>query len=168
MKQVVVDAGPFIHLSQINQITLLKKFPILYTPASVISEINPTGEISIQEIQKWKNLKIIHIPEKTIPETENIAKKFRLHRGEKDVLCIAHKKVTDYTVLTDDLDARNACENLGIEVHGTIGILAYASHNNWISFKEAEESLILLQKRSNLFITFAIIERAIAGLKKHR
>ncbi len=166
MKQVVVDAGPFIHLSQINQITLLKKFPILYTPASVISEINPTGEIPIHEIQRWKNFKIVHIPERAIPEIESIAKKFRLHRGEKDVLSIAHKKISSYMVFTDDLDARNACDNLGIEVHGTVGIIAYAFHNNWISFKKAEESLILLQKRSSLFITFAIIERAIAGLKK--
>lgn len=168
MKQVVVDAGPFIHLSQINQITLLKKFSILYTPASVISEIGPADKVLIQEIQSWKNLKILHISERTIPEIENIAKKFGLHRGEKDVLFIAHKKTGSHIVLTDDLDARNACDNLGIEVHGTIGIIAYAFHNNLISFKEAEESLILLQKRSNLFITFAIIERAIAGLKKHR
>ena len=165
MKQIVIDAGPFIHLTQIKQIALLKKFPSICTPASVISEISLTDEIPIETIRKWKNLKIISAQEKPTPKVEKAINEFGLHPGEKDVLCLAIE-LAPSIVLTDDLDARCACESLKIEVHGTVGIIAYAYHRKWLTLKMAEESLVLLYRKSSLFITSAIIERAIAKLRK--
>ncbi len=164
--EIIVDAGPFIHLSQINEIALLKNFPSIHVPLSVISEISLGDDVPIQEICKWPNLKIARTKEKPVPKIEEVIRNFKLHFGERDTLYIANK-LCPCIVLTDDLDARNACENLGIKVHGSIGIIAYAFHNKWLSRKKAEESLIQLYRKSSLFVTFAIIEKAIKELRKH-
>ena len=166
MERVVIDAGPFIHLNQIGKITLLKRFSSLYTPASVAAEISVTSEIPIRKIQKWKNLRIISVKERNSPEIERTVRNFRLHIGERDVLYIACTLASS-VVLTDDLAARSACESLEIEVHGTIGVIAYAFHHKWISLAAAEKSLLLLSNKSSLFITSAIIERAMEELKRH-
>lgn len=165
MEKFIIDAGPFIHLSQIGEITLLEKFPSLYTPDSVISEINLGEEVPIQKIHRWKNLKILRVREKTIPEIDVAIKDFGLHAAEREAIYLAHQ-LKPCIVLTDDLNARRACENLLIEVHGTVGIIAYAFHNKWLSFKRARQSLLFLYRKSSLFVTSAIIERAIEELRR--
>lgn len=167
MTKVIVDAGPFIHLNQINALSLLKKFFHIYTTDSVISEIRLGGEIPIDKISKWQNFTIIrNIKEPTTPKFQKVIKSFRLHLGEKDVICLADK-IASSIVLTDDMDARSACENLRIEVHGTAGIIAYAYHKKWITYNHAQNYLRSLQRTSSLFITSAIIENAIKTLKKY-
>lgn len=165
MQEIVVDAGPFIHLEQIKEIALLQKFPALYAPVSVISEISFSNDLLREKIRLWKNLKIIHIQERIIPDIERIIKKFRLHKGEEDILYLA-RRFNKPVILTDDLSARTAAESLKLEVHGTVGIIAYSFQKGWLSFKRAEQALLLLQRKSNLFITSAIIERAIQELGK--
>lgn len=165
MIRCVVDAGPFIHLGQVGEIGLLKKFPVLYTPASVVSEISVGRQVPIQEIRNWKNLQIVRVEEKGIPQIKRIIKNFKLHTGERQVIYLA-QKLKPCIVLTDDLAARDACERLRIETHGSVGIIAYAFHHKWISFSKAKETLLMLSRKSALFITSAIIERAIIELRK--
>lgn len=165
MQEIIVDAGPFIHLEQIKEIALLHKFPSLYVPVSVISEISFGNDRLAEEIRLWKNLKIIPAQERSIPNIERIVRKFRLQKGEEDVLYLA-TRFSKPVILTDDLAARTAAESLKLEVHGTVGIIAYSFQKRWLSFKRAEQSLLLLQRKSNLFVTSAIIERAIQKLRK--
>lgn len=164
MDRFVVDAGPFIHLDQINQIGLLKKFSKLFVPASVISEITKGAFIhTTKSITTWPNIKIVsgHIKPPAVP-INNIAA--NLQRGELDCLYLTYQ-ISPCIFLTDDLAARNVAEELSIEVHGSVGIIAYAFKRNWLSIEKAKESLKLLYTRSNLFVTYAIIENAIRTLQ---
>lgn len=166
MDKFVVDTGPFIHLDQINQITLLRKLSFLFTPASVVLEIKK-GNLTkgLKTIKNWANMKIISPHRKSITSPiDNIIKKSNLEAGETDCIYLAIEN-HPCIFLTDDLTARVTAQKLCIEVHGSVGIIAYAVKQKWLSIEKAIESLNQLYYHSNLFITYAIIENAVQSLK---
>ena len=167
MEKIIVDSGPFIHLSQIGQLSLLKKFHVLYTPASVIAEVSQGIEVPVEEIRRWNNLTVVCATRNCAAHIERIIKTSNLHMGEMDVLYMAIS-ISHSTVFTDDLSARVVCEKLGIEVHGTVGIIIYAFKSGWITAEQAEKNLVLLYQRSRLFVTYTIIEHAVRQIRKHR
>lgn len=58
----IVDAGPFIHLEQIGCLSLLKRLPTLFVPASVFSEITyGSKHAGFEAIKRWNNAKIISV-----------------------------------------------------------------------------------------------------------
>lgn len=168
MDRFIIDAGPFIHLEQIGQLKLLKKLSSLVLPASVAVEIRQGAATrSLKTIKSWPNIKIISVQRESLATLDALIEKAGLQVGETDCiqLCL---KMRPCVLLTDDLSARITVEKLSIEVHGTVGIIAYAFRRKWLSLKKAEESLNLLYHRSSLFITYAIIEEAIRSLKNSR
>jgi predicted nucleic acid-binding protein len=156
-------------LDQIGHLKILKKLPSIFIPASVVQEIrHDTSSADLKSLEKWTNSKIISPSPKIHSQVDTIIRKFPLHRGEIDCLQLAMQLAMqlDFCVfLTDDLSARKAAEKLKIEVHGTIGVIAYAVRQKWLSIEKAEYALNLLYHRSNLFITYTIIEQAVKSLK---
>lgn len=165
MDSFVVDAGPFIHLEQINQLKLLKKLPRLFVPTSVVLEIRQgVTKFQIRTINHWPNIRIISVRKKPISAISAVVQKASLQPAEIDCIYLAHQ-MHPCILLTDDLTARTTAEKLSIEVHGTVGIIAYSFRRKWLSLRKAEEALNLLYHRSSLFITYGIIESAIRSLK---
>lgn len=166
MDKFIVDTGPFIHLEQINQLKLLKSLPQVYIPSSIISEIKQGDKIlnSLKGIKHWPNAKIAAVRRKSIGSKAKIIRAAGLQRGEIDCIHLA-LQIQQSILLTDDMRARITAERLSVEVHGSIGFIAYGFRREWLSFEEAERSLNLLYHRSSLFITYAIIEDAIRRLK---
>ncbi len=162
----MIDAGPLIHLDQIGQINLLKRFPTLFIPSSVMIEIkHDTNSPDLKAIKKWANIKITHAPKSFPGSVDSLVKKFSLQIGEIDCIQLAWD-IQPCIFLTDDLSARSAAEKLSIEVHGTVGIIAYAFRQKWLSLARAEDALNRLYHESNLFITYTIIEEALQRLRK--
>lgn len=116
-------------------------------------------------IENWANIKVISHHRKFPGAITAIIERAGIQQGEIDCIYIAHENFP-CIFLTDDLTARITAEKLSIEVHGTVGIIAYAVRQKWLSIPKAEESLNLLYHRSSLFITYAIIESAIKRLKR--
>ena len=166
MAKYVVDAGPLIHLSQINHLKILQKLPSIVIPISVIQEIkHDTAQREIRTIGKWANTQIISpLTQQTSPAIISILRKYPLQKGEIDCIDLA-VQMDPCVFLTDDLAARRAAEKLNVEVHGTVGLIAYAVRQKWLSAEQAREALDLLYHRSSLFITYALIEAAIRSLK---
>jgi len=162
----VVDAGPLIHLDQIGQLRLLEKLPSLFIPTSVFMEIrHDTNSADLKTIRKWPHAKIVAVGKPGLKSLNPFIKRFSLQRGETDCIHLAFD-LRPCTFLTDDLAARIAAEKLSIEVHGTVGIIAYAFRQRWLSLNQAEEALNRLYCQSSLFITYAIIENAILRLRE--
>lgn len=165
MDRFVVDAGPFIHLDQIGQLEILKKFSTLFVPASVAAEItHESASSNLKTIKNWANIKIQPVYRGCVRRIINIVENSNLQRGEIDCIYLS-LQMRPSIFLTDDLRARNTAEKLFIEAHGSVGIIAYSARKKWLSIKKAEESLNALYHTSNLFITYAIIENAIRRLK---
>lgn len=164
MSKTVSNAGPFIHLAQINRLDLLSIFPTIYLTPKVVSEIT-VGKPTISEITSSSNIKIFHTPENEVRKFSKSIRKFKLQLGELYALCLC-SKIKASLFLTDDLDARTAALNLGFEVHGSIGIIARAFHKGLINLKETEQAIFNLYYKSNLFVTKGIINSAINEIRR--
>lgn len=166
MANWIVDAGPWIHLDRIGRVGLLKRLPRLLVPASVVKEITtPPASRALSAVPRWSNVVILADSPSPSPAVEAAVAQARLHRGETDCLYAAIRN-RPCIILTDDLAARTVAEKLGLEVHGTVGLIVYAVKRQWLSRHQAEDALDALHHRSRLFITYAIIERAIHRLRQ--
>lgn len=166
MHRWVVDAGPLIHLEEIGRLSLLKHLSHIMIPVSVIEETaRHIPRESHRVIEKWANVTIVSTP-KSVPHTlEAALEKGHLHRGETDCLTIALEE-RPLILLTDDLAARTIAKQLRIEVHGTVGLITYSVKHKWLTSSEAKKALEDLYLRSRLFVSFAIIKRAIQRLEE--
>jgi predicted nucleic acid-binding protein len=154
--EAICDAGPLIHLSEIDQISLLKQFKPLIIPELVLAEaasfICPrdvaiqTASVNGSNRSKLKSRLLM-----------------KLHPGEIDALalCAEHPSAI---FLTDDLKARQEAKRLGIAVHGSVGIIIRAFRLDVISKPQTENALRDLGNCKTLFVTKAIIDQALKYL----
>ncbi len=166
MDKFVVDAGPFIHLDQIGQLQLLQKLPQLLLPTSVLHEIGESHiKSALHNVHQWENVRMVSVEKRLIESFKTRFDRDILQQGEIDCIALA-LGIEGCILLTDDLKARVTAEGLGVEVHGSVGVIAYSAKRGWISIKTAESAFHSLYHQSNLFVTFAIIENAMQNLRK--
>ena len=151
---IVLDAGPVIHLDQIDSLELLSAFDRLILPEKVHEEVSSGGVPS-----KLENLELERVEAEDIEEFDD------LDAGESSALSIA-RNVDDAVFLTDDLEARQKAKELSIEVHGSVGVVAFGFGNGEIGFDEAVSKIRALQEEADLFITDAVVERGIEMLEE--
>ncbi len=131
--RVVSDAGPLIHLSWINQLSLLNRlFDQIVVPPAVQVEIlaAPTNTQGLDRIQQaiTEDAWLVRAPTARLPD--NLATV--LDMGEAEALVLAGELHADL-FLTDDALARTEAKRSGLAVVGTIGILTQARDQGFIS-----------------------------------
>ena len=67
-------------------------------------------------------------------------------------------------LLTDDLAAREAAADAGVEVRGSIGVIALGYGRGLLHRDEAAWRMRALQRETSLFVTEAVVERGIKTL----
>lgn len=88
-----------------------------------------------------------------------------LDLGEQAALSLMQQH-PDAIFLTDDAAARVAASTLGLQVHGTIGILLRAIRRNQ---KRPEEIVVLLEElhqRTTLYIRLSLLQEIIARVRR--
>ncbi|OAD22487.1 nucleic acid-binding protein [Candidatus Thiomargarita nelsonii] len=160
---VISDAGPLIHLVEIDSRNDLSMFENLHIPEAVWSETVGLGRIQSEEIVNLGN-----IQRHTLPQSESsqfIANHNlkEIHDGERECLYLC-RQIEVATLLTDDLAVRKAAKSLNLIPVGSLGIIAKAYHQGLISVDAAEKHLLNLYDESTLFVTKAIVELAIKQL----
>ena len=108
----VADTGPLIHLAEVDGLSLLSTIDDLPVPKTVHDELD-IGEVP-NELDDLKYALV----DVTLDERETD----RLDPGETAALAAAAER--DAVLLTDDLAAREAAAEAGVEVHGSIGVIA--------------------------------------------
>lgn len=83
----------------------------------------------------------------------------RLDPGETAALAVAEEH--DAVLLTDDLAARETADKIGIEVHGSVGVIALGHARGSLDRDEAAALMRALQRETSLFVTDAVIQRGI-------
>jgi predicted nucleic acid-binding protein len=151
----VVDAGPIIHLDQIDSLQLLSVFDSVVVPETVYKELS-AGEIP----ENLENL------EYEIRTAEGDTVYEGLDKGETAALQLAEISEADPVFLTDDLDAREQSNQLDIEVHGSIGIIVLNFSQGDLKFDEAVSLMRRLQEETQLFVTETVVERGIDRLRE--
>ncbi|MBU0502175.1 MAG: hypothetical protein ABIH69_05770 [bacterium] len=159
--EAVSDSGPLIHLAQISKFDLLDVFPKIYIPEEVYSEVSASDASLKEKIDKAKNVEKNRISPQPIGKLE----KYNLDLGELQAISLC-QKLDKKLFLTDDLDAREASLEVGLEPHGSVGIIVLAYRRKHINLESAEKAMYDLYEVSNLFITKSIIDIGISELKK--
>lgn len=152
----VCDTGPLIHLAEIDALELLETIDELLVPETVYEELTaggiPTGFDSIETTR---------VTADTTAITDH-----QLDPGETAALAVAAAK--DAILLTDDLTARDAATVIGVEVHGSLGIIARGYTTGRLTQEDAAELMRALQRETSLFLTDAVVEEGVALLEAEK
>jgi len=144
----VSDTGPLIHLAEIESLGLLSVCDTVYIPETVYEELQHSGVPDGFADVSY-----------TLVEASIQSDTDQLDPGERAAIAVANSR--DAVLLTDDLEARKSASERGIEVHGSIGIIALGYTQGRIEKSEAASLMRSLQSETSLFVTDAVVERGI-------
>jgi predicted nucleic acid-binding protein len=121
--KVVCDAGPFIHLDELNCLDLLADFNEIILPIIVEKEISEHRPSAL----KNQSLNINRPSGRTDigEELLTLCRIFSLDAGETEALALMEEN-PQHIFLTDDSAARLVSEQMKFKVHGTVGVLLRA------------------------------------------
>jgi predicted nucleic acid-binding protein len=148
----VSDAGPLIHLAEIDSLELLATFDTLLVPETVYKEVDAGG---VPDGLADLSYELVEADESRVGTEE-------LDAGERSAIAVAEER--GVVLLTDDLAAREAASDAGVEVHGSIGVIALGHARRLLDKDEAASLMRALQRETSLFVTEAVVEHGIQML----
>jgi len=160
MRLVVCDTGPVLHLSEVGQIELLSLTGTVAVPETVVEELDfhlPGWGLDKPE---WLRLDPLDPP--SADQALAWQASGLLHGGEAEPLALALQSKCNW-YLTDDAAARIFASSLGLEVHGTIGVVLWAAAAGILDKSETESVLDRLARESSLWVSRRVLAEAKAA-----
>jgi predicted nucleic acid-binding protein len=148
----VSDAGPLIHLAEVDSPELLAMFDTLPVPETVYKEVDAGG---VPDGLADLSYELVEADERRVGTEE-------LDAGERAAIAVAEER--GVVLLTDDLAAREAASDAGVEVHGSIGVIALGYGRGLLDRDEAASRMRALYRETSLFVTETVVERGIRML----
>ena len=160
---VICDAGPLIHLDELNSTSLLNDFHQVIVPDRVWREVqlHRPGIWEKQDVN-YRKIVVIISSDSTF---QALVRMFSLDLGEQAALSLM-QQYPQAIFLTDDAAARLAANTLGLRVHGTIGILLRAIRRQQLARSEVLEILQNLTSQSTLHIKASLLQEIMDRLKE--
>ncbi len=159
--KAVTDTGPMLHLEEAGALAILGALEqVIISPlirAELRSHLPSLGPVPLPD---W-----VRVESPSVPAQQRARAWIQaglLHGGEAEVLAVALEVKPDW-FLTDDAAARLMAESLGLEVHGSIGVLLWAAYHRHIEPVVAERYLTGLEQ-SSLWISPRVRTEARAAL----
>jgi predicted nucleic acid-binding protein len=159
---VVSDAGPVIHLDELDSLDLLRGFHSVVMPREVWEEImrNRPGII----LSAIPNGVVSDAPADCSPQLTVLSDSLALDAGERAALRLMEQQ-KNAVFLTDDAAARLAAESLNVRVHGTLGIIVRSIRMQFRSREQVLEILTSLPHRSTLYISVELLGDVISRVQ---
>jgi len=148
----VSDAGPLIHLAEIDSLELLATFDTLLVPETGYEEIEAGG---VPDRLADLSYELVDADGIRVGAEE-------LDAGERAAIAVAEER--GVVLLTDDLAARESASEAGVEVRGSIGVVTLGYGRKSLDRDEAASRMRALQRETSLFVTDAVVERGIRML----
>lgn len=160
---VVCDAGPIIHLDELDCLHLMEDFERVFVPDIIRKEVLAYRRVPFEDSNvKWTGVTHQFPVEATLQTMYRI---FSLDAGEVAALAIMSKE-PGLMFLTDDAAARLVAAKLGYNVHGTIGVLIRAIRRDLMKPQEVIDVLDQLPLKSSLYIKATLLEEAVSSIKQ--
>jgi len=159
MRTIVCDAGPIIHLYEADCLQLLRQTGSFYIPQRVFNEVQTTIQIE-DPLPEW--IQVISLSPHEQKEAGVWKKSGDLHAGEAEAFVLARRKKADW-FLTDDSATRLFVSLLGMEVHGSLGVILWNAAHRHLSRAETEDALNALEA-SSLWLSPKIYQEARQSL----
>ncbi len=109
---VVSDSASFIRLAEIDSLELLSTLDTLLVPETVYEEVDVGG---VPDRVADLSYELVEADESRVEIEE-------LDAGERAAIAVAKER--GVVLLTDDLAARETASDAGVEVRGSIGVIA--------------------------------------------
>lgn len=160
MSEVVTNTSPLIVLAKAGLLELLPKlFAQVMVPAAVLEEIMAgADEDAMKQAlpgQGWLRAVVLEPPLSPLASMQ-------LGRGEAEAIEYARRQ-THCAILLDDRAGRRTAQAFGLQVFGTLGVVAAASKQGHVdSFDDALDRL----RRAGLFVADSVVEAVRRGLEK--
>lgn len=147
--QVICDAGPIIHLDELDCLDLLDDFQQILVPDTIWKEVSQHRPSALQRV----DLPFIQLPAE-VPTSEplqTMCRIFSLDAGESQALAVMGSNPRAI-FLTDDAAAPLVAAQMGYKVHGTIGILIRSIRRRQRESEEIVNILGNIPTKSSLHI----------------
>jgi predicted nucleic acid-binding protein len=161
--RVICDAGPVIHLDELNCLELLCDFQEIILADTVWEEVKHHRPGAL----KKPNIHFLRASQE-YPESEmlrTMCRIFSLDAGEIEALSIIEKN-PHVLFLTDDACARLVADRMRFKVHGTIGIIIRTIRRRLMQPEEVLRILAQIPAKSSLHIRGSLLEKIIGKIKK--
>lgn len=159
---VVSNTGPLLHLGEADALRLLSWTGEVSIPKAVDREVTQQNPLWQSQKPAW-----IHVQDLTglyKVEAEAWGQAGLLGSGEAEAIALT-RQVKAHWLLTDDAAARLFAQTLGIEVHGSVGIVLWAAATGRLTRADTEAALDRLAQ-SSLWISPKILAEAKAALNQ--
>lgn len=141
---VLVDTTVLSNFAHVQRSDLLQRiYPQAVVPPVVLAELTAGERLGIVPLCDWTWLKIAPLRE----EESAQAREFTREIGPGEAACLALAKTRGFPLLTDDGGARALAGLLGIEISGTLGVLAKLVREKALSLELADELLTEMRRR---------------------
>jgi predicted nucleic acid-binding protein len=158
VRRVVSDTGPLLHLTEAEAMHLLQWVGDLHAPPQVVAEM--AYHLPAWRVPEWMTIGALVAPHAA--EAAAWQQTGLLDAGEAEAIALARQIKADW-LLTDDSAARLFAAELGLEVHGSLGVVLGAAALGHIDQVEAERALTELAA-SSLWISRRVLVEARAAL----
>ena len=161
--KIVCDSGPIIHLDELNCLYLLEDFKEVLIPDTVHKEIKRYRPLSLNRL----NVPFIFSPGNIPYDTRlhTLCRIFSLDAGETEALALMEKN-PHAIFLTDDASARMVAEQMGLRVHGTIGVLVRSIRRGQMEPGEVLRILEEAPSKTTLYIKHSLLDEIVLKIRK--
>ena len=160
---VVCDAGPIIHLDELECLHLMEDFERVFVPDVVRKEVLTYRDVAFEDSDvRWSGISHQFPVEAPL---QTMCKIFSLDAGEVAALSFMSKE-PGLIFLTDDAAARLVATKLGYNVHGTIGVLIRAVRRDLMEPEEVIGTMKRIPLKSTLHIKASLLEEVISRVKQ--
>jgi predicted nucleic acid-binding protein len=160
VRRIVADTGPVLHLAEAGALALLHLAGEIWIPVAVNAELaRYLPDWSVQ-IPAWLNVDTLDPSHRQ--EVDAWQQAGLLHAGEAEAVGLARQLGADW-LLTDDTAARLFARALGLEVHGSLGVVLWAAGAGHLTRADADVALDRLAQ-SSLWISPRVLSEARTAL----
>jgi predicted nucleic acid-binding protein len=154
MRRIVVcDTGPLLHLSEANIIYLLRLAGEVFIPPVVAKEFEQNA--SDIKLPDWVMVKELDGSYRKMA----LAWENQIGEGESAAIALTMQMQAEW-LLSDDAIARQFAESLGLEIHGSIGLLLWAVAEGYIEGESEALNLLNALASSSLWISDRVLSQA--------
>lgn len=161
-KRVIVsNTGPLLHLSEIGRLEWLTLLGRVYVPVQVHQELHEIAQM----VTLCEGIETVVPTQQVSTQAQKWVEAGYLHQGEAMAIALAQEMQCDW-FFTDDTEARLFAESLGLEVHGSLGIVIACASLGFVRTKEAEEAVLNLHRSSSLWLSERVVKLALDALQR--
>jgi len=153
MRIVVCDTGPLLHLSEANAIHLLRLAGEILVPSVVAQEFGRNAPDRI--LPDW--VQVTNLESDYYQKTLEWVK--HVDADEAAAIALALQAKADW-LLSDDAGARQFAQALGLEVHGSVGLLLWGAASDQFASPDDALSLLNALAGSSLWVSERVLQKA--------